>query len=66
MLNCWSPWYGNGVFICGDEFGGGEEKGKKEGVFVAFGGGKRGREKGVGAVLWRLLLGLGMNIKVVE
>lgn len=33
-------------------------------VFVAFGGGERGIRKGVGAVLWRLLLGMGMNIKV--
>jgi len=33
------------------------------GCFVAFGGGEIGIEKGVGAVLWRLLLWLGMNIK---
>ncbi|MDY0236922.1 MAG: hypothetical protein RBR71_12925 [Gudongella sp.] len=39
-------------------------KRKKEDVLVGFGGGKIGIRKGVGAVLWRLLLGLGMNIKL--
>ena len=54
------------VCVSGEGYGRGGKNGKEGDGFVVFGGGERRHEKGVGTVLWCLLLGLRMNIKIVE